>query len=194
MTFTVVCAALAIGGHPVSSTGQALPGGPHPSGHGDPTPVARPGHRPHHAHLAGPLLLDHPGRPRPATRAPHHPAHRRLVREAVADLRGRHRTGATAPVAGFGGFFTIRSQPSTLYKVWICSQARAFSVAAQLQDFSNVGGRNPKIKSPRLNLRSTQRCPPLHQPIVQSRAANPDTQELPVTLYHRLVASLAYAA
>ena len=60
-----------------------------------------------------------------------------------------------------GEFLYIGVGGSTLYKVWSCSQARAFSVAAQLQDFSNVGGRNPKVKSPRLNLRSTQRCPPL---------------------------------
>ena len=40
----------------------------------------------------------------------HDPAHRGLVRQTVADLRGRHCPGATPPVAGAGGFFTVRSQ------------------------------------------------------------------------------------
>ena len=107
----VVCPALAIGGHPVSSTGQALPGSPDPSGYGNPTSVIRPGHRPHHARTAGPLLLDHPGRPHPATRASHHPAHCGLVRQTVADLRGCHRPGASASVVGVGGFRTVSRRP-----------------------------------------------------------------------------------
>ena len=49
----VVCLALATGGHPVSSTGQALSGRTHPSGHGDPAPVVGPGHCPHYAGSAG---------------------------------------------------------------------------------------------------------------------------------------------
>ena len=82
----------------------------HPSGDGNPTSVVRPRHRPHHPHPAGPLLLDHPGRPCPATRGSYHPPHCGLVRQTVADLRGRHRPGAPPPVAGVGGFFTVRSQ------------------------------------------------------------------------------------
>ena len=81
-----------------------------PSGRGNPTSVVRPGHRPHHAHPAGSLLLDRPGRPRLAKASSHHPAHRRLVRQTVADFCGRHRPGAAAPVAGLRGFFTVRSQ------------------------------------------------------------------------------------
>ena len=72
---------------------------------------SEPGHRPHHAHPAGPLLLDHPGRSCLATRASHHPAHRRLVPQTVADLRGCHRTGATPPVAGLGGLLTVSRRP-----------------------------------------------------------------------------------
>ena len=98
----VVCPALATGSH--------LSGGANPSGRGNPTSVVRPGHRPHHAHPAGPLFLDHPGRPRLAKASSHHPAHRRLVRQTVADFCGRHRPGAAAPVAGLRGFFTVRSQ------------------------------------------------------------------------------------
>ena len=54
-----------------------FPGGADPPGPGNPTPVVRPGHRPHHARPAGNLLLDHPGRPRVAKTAPHDPAPRR---------------------------------------------------------------------------------------------------------------------
>ena len=78
-----------------------------PSGPGDPTPVVRPGHRPHHAHPAGPVLLDYPGCLRPATRASHHPAYCGLVRQTVTDLRGCHRPGAAAPVAGVRRFLTV---------------------------------------------------------------------------------------
>ncbi len=70
----VVCPALATRSH--------LSGSAHPSGHGDPAPVVRPGHRPHHAGSAGSLLLDHPGRPRLAKTTSDDPAHRRLVRSA----------------------------------------------------------------------------------------------------------------
>ena len=103
-----VCPALATGGH--------LPGGARPSGHGDPAPVVRPGHRSHHPHPVGSLLLDHPGRPRLAKTSSHHPTYRGLVRQAVANFRGRHRPSATPSLAGIGGFITVRSQHSTLYK------------------------------------------------------------------------------
>ena len=39
------------------------------------------------------------------------PSHSGLVRQAVADLRGCHRSGAPPPVAGVGGFFTVRRRP-----------------------------------------------------------------------------------
>ena len=62
----MVRAALATGGH--------FSGGADPSGRGDPAPVVRPGHHPHHAGPAGTLFLDHPGRPRAARTPPHDPA------------------------------------------------------------------------------------------------------------------------
>ena len=96
---------------PALATGSYLSGGADPPGRGNPTPVVRPGHRPHHARPAGNLLLDHPGRPRVAKTAPHDPAPSGLVRQAVADLRGRHCPGATPPVAGVGRVFQRR--PST---------------------------------------------------------------------------------
>ena len=87
-------------------------GGADPLGRGDPTPVVRPGHRPHHPRPAGALLLDHLGRPRVAKTAPYDPTPGgRLVRQAAAHLRGRHRPGATPSVAGVRRFFTVRSQP-----------------------------------------------------------------------------------
>ena len=52
----VVCPALATRSH--------LPGSPDPPGRRDPAPVVGPGHRPHHAGSAGPLL---PGPPWPPT-------------------------------------------------------------------------------------------------------------------------------
>ena len=99
----VVCAALAIGGH--------LSGSPNPPGHGDPTPVVRPGHCPHHTHPPGSLLLDHPGCPCLAKASSHHPAYCGLVRQIVADLRGCHRPGAPPPVAGVRRFFTVGCRP-----------------------------------------------------------------------------------
>ena len=107
----MVCPPLATGGHPVSSTGQALSGGADPSVRGNPAPVVRPRHRPHHTRPAGPLLLDHPGRPRVAGTSSHHPAHCGLVRQTVADFRGCHRPGASPPVAGLGGFITVSRLP-----------------------------------------------------------------------------------
>ena len=107
------CPALAIGGH--------LPGSTDRSGPGDQEPVIQPGHRPYHAHPAGPLLLDHPGRSPFAKTSSHHSAHRRRVRQTVADLRLCHRPGTKPPVAGLGRFSTFRSQhryaelPATRY-------------------------------------------------------------------------------
>ena len=46
-----------------------------------------------------------------------------------------------------------------------------------------------KSPAPRKDARHASLCR-----IVQSRVADPDIQELPVALYHRLVDSLAYAA
>ena len=96
----MVCAALATGGHPVSSTGQALSGGAGSPGRGDPTPVVGPGHCPYYANPDGDLLLDHPGSPSSAATTTLGPTHSSLVRQAVADLRGCHRSGAPPPVAG----------------------------------------------------------------------------------------------
>ena len=53
---------------------KSLSGGANPPGRGDPAPVVRSGHRPHHARPAGDLFLGDPGRPRVANRAPHDPA------------------------------------------------------------------------------------------------------------------------
>ena len=58
--------------------------------------------------LMGDLLLDHPGGPSSAATTTLGPSHRGLVRQAVADLPGCHRSGAPPPVAGVGGFFTVR--------------------------------------------------------------------------------------
>ena len=99
----MVCAALATGGH--------LPGGAGSPGRGDPTPVVGPGHCPYYANPDGTLLLDHPGSPSAAATTTLGPSHRGLVRQAVADLRGCHRSGAPPPVAGVGGFFTVRRRP-----------------------------------------------------------------------------------
>ena len=62
----MVCAALATEGY--------LSGGADQPGRGDPTPVVRSRHRPHHARPGGALFLDHPGCPRVAKTAPHDPA------------------------------------------------------------------------------------------------------------------------
>ena len=99
----MVCAALATGGH--------LPGGAGAPGRGDPAPVVGPGHCPYYANPDGTLLLDHPGGPSAAATTTLGPSHRGLVRQAVADLRGCHRSGAPPPVAGVGGFFTVRRRP-----------------------------------------------------------------------------------
>ena len=99
----MVCAALATGGH--------LSGGTGSPGRGDPTPVVGPGHCPYYANPDGALLLDHPGSPSAAATTTLGPSHSGLVRQAVADLRGCHRSGAPPPVAGVGGFFTVRRRP-----------------------------------------------------------------------------------
>ena len=96
----MVCAALATGGHPVSSTGQALSGGAGSPGRGDPTPVVGPGHCPYYANPDVDLLLDHPGSPSSAATTTLGPSHSGLVRQAVADLHGCHRSGSPPPVAG----------------------------------------------------------------------------------------------
>ena len=80
-------------------------------GRGDPTPVVGPGHCPYYANPDGTLLLDHPGSPSAAATTTLGPSHSGLVRQAVADLRGCHRSGAPPPVAGVGGFFTVRRRP-----------------------------------------------------------------------------------
>ena len=107
----MVCAALATGGHPVSSTGQALSGGAGSPGCGDPTPVAGSSHCPYYANPDGTLLLDHPGGPSAAATTTLGPSHSGLVRQAAADLRGCHRSGAPPLVAGVRGFFTVRRRP-----------------------------------------------------------------------------------
>ena len=96
----MVCAALATGGHPVSSTGQALSGGAGSPGRGDPTPVVGSSHCPYYANPDGDLLLDHPGSPSSAATTTLGPSHSGLVRQAVADLRGCHRSGSPPLVAG----------------------------------------------------------------------------------------------
>ena len=70
-----------------------------------------PGHCPYYANPDGALLLDHPGSPAAAATTTLGPSHSGLVRQAVADLRGCHRSGAPPPVAGVGGFFTVRRRP-----------------------------------------------------------------------------------
>ena len=59
----MVCAAPATGGHPVSSTGQALSGGAGSPGRGDPTPVAGSSHCPYYANPEGTSSPGPPWRP-----------------------------------------------------------------------------------------------------------------------------------
>ena len=117
---------------PALATGSYLSGGADPPGRGNPTPVVRPGHRPHHARPAGNLLRDHPGRPRVAKTAPH--AQRRAA-------------WYDKPLPTFVDAIALVRR-----HLWLASEG--FSTSA----------------------------------------VDPDTQELPVALYHRLVDSLAYAA
>ena len=96
----MVCAALATGGHPVSSTGQALSGGAGSPGRGDPTPVAGSSDCPYYANPEGALLLDHLGSPSSAATTTPGPSRSSLVGQAVADLRGCHCSGAPPLGAG----------------------------------------------------------------------------------------------
>ena len=92
----MVCAALA--------TGSNLPRSPHPPGCGDPTPMVPPGHRPHHANPAGPLLLGNPGRPPTAKIGTHALSDRSLVPQTQAHFHRRPGPGALPPVASHREF------------------------------------------------------------------------------------------
>ena len=63
-----------------------LPGSAGSSGSGNPTPMVRPHHRPHHPGPDGAVFLNHPGLPLTARTPTDNPAHRSLVRQAQHPL------------------------------------------------------------------------------------------------------------
>jgi hypothetical protein len=88
-----------VGRHALVSRGDVC-GGPSPSGAGDPAPMVRPSHRPHHPCPVGPVRARHPPRLAAAPRREHLGAHDRLVSQGRADVLRRSGLGTMASLAG----------------------------------------------------------------------------------------------
>ena len=80
-------------------------------GVGDPAPVVRGGHRPHHPGPARPLPRAHPGRPPPAPPPAPTPPAGRLVPQAAPDFRRCPGLRAPPPLDGGDPFWAVPGHP-----------------------------------------------------------------------------------